>query len=121
MTTPSFVPDTVPSPIALMTVRPDPAAPHTSGDPTMTESGHPPDDGSTSPSSSQIFARFPLASSSWVISGSDSNATPEIGPLSAPDDTLDLTRPVVSQSPIQPFPDMTAGIPRLEGRNPPEP
>ena len=112
MATSSFVPDTVPSLIPVRTIASDPAAPHTSANSTVDESGHPVDDGSTSPSSSQIFAPFPLASQ--VISGSDSKTTLEVGPLAALDDTLDRNRLVVSQSPTQPFPDTTADSLRLE-------
>ena len=58
--TPSFVPDTVPSPIPLLTISPDPAAPDIS-DPAVNQSGSPPDDGLISHSSSQILTTFPLA------------------------------------------------------------
>ena len=111
-TTPSFVPDTVPSPIPLLTVNPDRAASHVSADPTVNESGGPRDDGSISHSSSQNFTPFPL--DPHVISGFDSNATPEIGPLDTHHDTLDPNRRVVSQSLMQPFPDITADSPQLE-------
>ena len=111
-TTPSFVPDTVPSPIPLLTVNPDHAVSNISADPTVNESGGPRDDGSISHTSSQNLTPFPLAP--HVISGFDSNATPEIGPLDTPDDTLDPNRRVVSQSLMQPFPDITADSPRLE-------
>jgi len=39
---------------------------------------------------------------------------PEIGPLDAPDDTLDPNRRLVSQSLTQPLPDITADRPQLE-------
>ena len=95
--TSSFVPDTVPSPIPLLTVSPDPATRHVSADPTLNESGGPPDDGLRSHSSSQTFTPCPLAPE--VISGFDLNAAATgIGPLDAPDDTLYPNRRVMSQS-----------------------
>ena len=111
----SFVPDTGPSPIPLLTINPDHAASHISAAPTVNESGGLRDGGSISHSSSQIFTPFPLAPQ--VISSSDSNAAPEIGPVDAPGDTLGPNRRVVSQSSMQPFPDMTADSPRLEDDN----
>jgi len=94
--TPSFVPDTVPSPVPILTVSPDPAAPHLSAGPTVDRSGRPRDSGSVSLFSSQILTSLPLAPE--VISGFASNAAAEIGPLNAPDDTLDPNRRVMSQS-----------------------
>jgi len=91
-----FVPDAGPSPIALLTVSPDPAAPHISADPTVNQSDRSPEDGSMSHSSSQNFTPFPLAPQ--VISGFDSNGATEIGRLDAPDDTLDLNRRFMSHS-----------------------
>ena len=90
---PTFIiPDTVPSRIPLLTVGGEPVAPHISTAPTMNQSGRPPDDGSISHSSSQIPTRFPLTQG---ISGFDSNAATEIGPLNAPDDTPDPNRHVM--------------------------
>jgi len=96
-TTLPFVPDTVASPIPLLTVSPDSAARHISADPTVNESGGPQDDGSISLSPSQLPTPFKFPLSPEVISGFDSNATTEIGPLDAPDDTLDPNRRLVSQ------------------------
>jgi len=110
--TPSFAPDTVPSPIPPLTVSPDPGARHISADPTVNQSGGPPDDGLMSPSSPPIFTPFPLASR--AISRFDSNATTKIGPPDAPGDTLDPDGRAVSLSLTQPFPDVTADSPRLE-------
>ena len=93
--TPSFVPDFVPSSIPLLTVSPDPAAPHISVHPTVNQSARPPD-GSISHSSSQISSHFPLAPQ--VISGVGSTAATEVGPLDAPDDTVDPNHRVMSQS-----------------------
>ena len=109
---PSFVPDTVPPPIPLLSVSTDPAAPYISADPIVNESGGPLDDGSMSLSPSQISTTSPLAS--LVISCFDSNATTQIGPLDAPDDALDPNRRTVSLPLTQPLPDMIADSPRLE-------
>jgi len=87
--TPSFIFNT------LLTIIPDPGAPHISADPTANQSGRLPDDRSISVSSSQNFTSSSLAPQ--VISGFDSNATKEIGPLDTPDDTLDPNRSVISQ------------------------
>ena len=57
-----------------------------------------------------IFTSFPVPPQ--VISCFDSNATTEIGPLDAPNDTLDQNYRVVSQSPTQPFPDISPEIAR---------
>jgi len=92
----SIVPDTVPPPIPLLTVSPDPAAPHISADPAVNQSGRPPDDGSISHPSSQTFTPFTLAPQ--VISSFDSNAATEIRPLDAPDNTLDPNLGVMSRS-----------------------
>jgi hypothetical protein len=92
--TPSFVPDTVPPPIPLLTGSPDPPVPRISADPLGNQSGCSPDDGSISLSSFQMFTPF----TPQVISGFDSNTTTEIGLLDAPDDTLDPNRHVMSQS-----------------------
>ena len=46
--TPSFVPDTLPSPIPLLTVSSDPPEPHISADPTVGQSGRSPEGGPTS-------------------------------------------------------------------------
>ena len=116
MAAPPFVPDTVPSPIPLLTVSPDPAACHISADPTVNQSGGPPDDGLIPLFSSQIFTSFPLASRATTCF--DSNATTDIEPPDAPGDTLDPDGRVLSQPLIQPFPDVTADSPRLEGHDP---
>jgi len=114
--TPSFVPDTVPPPIPLLTVSPVPAAPHLSADPAVNQSGGPPEDGSISYSSSQIFTTSTLAPQ--VITAFDSNAATEIGPLDAPDDTLDPNRGVMSQSFIPSSPDAAEYSLRPEGGDP---
>jgi len=93
---PSFVPDTVPPSVPLLAISPQPPAPHISTDPTVSQSGRSPDDGSMSLSSSQTFTSFPLTPQ--VVSGFDPNATTEIGPLDPPDDTLGPIRRVISQS-----------------------
>jgi len=116
--TPSFVPDTVPPLIPLLTVSPVPAAPHLFADPAGNRSGDPPDDGSISQPSSQNFTPFTLAPQ--VISAFDSNAATEIGPLDAPDDTLDLNRGVMSQSFTRPSPDGAEYSPRPEDGDPSE-
>jgi len=103
-TTPSFVPDTVPPPISVLAVSPDPPAPHISAGPTVNQSGRSPDDRSISLSPSQIFTSFPLTPQ--VVSGFDSNSTTAIGPLDAPNDTLDPNRRVMSQSFTPSFPDV---------------
>jgi hypothetical protein len=90
--TPFFVLDTEPSTISLLTVGPDPTAPHISADPTAKQSGHPPEDGSISQAPSQILTPFSIASE--VTSSFDSNAATEIGPLD--DQTLDPNRRVMS-------------------------
>ena len=113
--TPSFVPDTVPPPIPLLAVSLDPPAPHISANPTVNQSGLSPDDGSVSLSSSQTFTSFPLAPQ--VVSGFNSNATTEIAPLDAPDDTLDPNRRVMSQSFTPPSPDVPEDSLRPEGGN----
>ena len=93
--TSSFVSDTVPSPIPLLTISPDPAAPDIS-DPTVSQSGSPPDDGSIAHSSSQILTSIPLAPQ--VISSFDSNTATEVGPLDAPADTPGPNRRIMSRS-----------------------
>jgi len=117
-TTPSFVPDTVPSPIPLLTIIPVPAALQLSADPTVKQSGGPPEDGSISHPSSQNFAPFTLAPQ--VISSFDSNAATEIGPLDAPNDTLDPNRGVMSQSFIPSSSDAAEYSLRPEGGDPSE-
>jgi len=114
--TPSFVPDIVPSPIPLLTVSPDPAAPHISTDPTVNQSGRPLDYGPIPLSSSQIFTPSHLTQ---VISGFDSNATTELGPLDTPDDTLDPNPRVVSQSFTGSSPDVAEYSLRPEVGGPP--
>jgi hypothetical protein len=94
--TPSLVPDALSSPIPLLTVSSDPAAPHISADLTVSQSGHSPGGGSISHPPSQIFTPLPLASD--VTSNLDSNTATEIGPLDAPDRTLDPNPRVMSQS-----------------------
>jgi len=111
--TTSFVPDTVPPPSALLTASPVPAAPHPSADPTVNQSGGPPNDGSISHPLSQIFTPFTLALQ--VISGFDSNAATEIGPLDAPGDTLDPNRGVMPQSFTRPPPDVAGHSLRPDG------
>ena len=118
-TTPSFVPDTVPSPIPLLTVSPDPATRHVSTDPTLNESGGPPDDGLISHSLSQTFTPCPLAPE--VISGFNLNAAATgIGPLDAPDDTLYPNRRVMSQSFTRSSPDVAGSGLRPEDGDPSE-
>jgi len=108
-------PDTGSSPISLLTVNPNRAVSYISTDHIVNESGGPRDGGSISQSSSQNFPLTPQ-----VVFGFGSNATPEIGPLDAPDDTLDPNRRVDSQSLMQPFPDITADSPQLEDHDQPE-
>ena len=102
--TPSFIPDTVPPPIPPLTVSPNSPAPHISADSTVNQPVRSPDDRSTSLSSSQIFTSFPLTPQ--MVSSFDSNTTTEIGPLDAPDDTLDPNLRVMSQSFIPSSPDV---------------
>ena len=85
--TPSLVPDTLSSPIPLLTVTSDPAAPHISADLTVSQSGRSPEGGSTSHPLSQNFNPVSLASE--VTFSLDSNSAMEIGPLDGPDRTLD--------------------------------
>ena len=93
----SFVLDTVPSPIPLLlTSSPDSAVPLTFTDPAVNQPCYPPGNGSISISSSQISTHIPL--SPQVISGPNSNAGTELGPLNAPHDTLDLNRHAMFQS-----------------------
>ena len=92
--TPSFVPDSLPSPVRLLTVCSDPAATHISGDPTVSQpEERSSEDRSTPhpPSPSQNFTPLPLAFF-------DSNAATEMGPLDSPDHTLNPNRHVMSQS-----------------------
>jgi len=117
-TTPSFVPDTLPSQIPLLTISPDPAAPHISVDPTVHQSGRPPEGGPISHTSSQIFAPFPPTPQG--ISGFDSNAATEIGPLDAPYDTLDPNHRVMSQSFTPSSPDVAEYSLRPEDGDPSE-
>lgn len=112
--TPSFVPDTVPSPIPLLTVSSDPIACHIPADPTVNESGQsggPRDVGSISLPSSQIPT---LSLSPEVIPSFGLNGTTDIGPLDVPDGNMDSDRRVVFQSLTQPFPDITADSPRID-------
>ena len=111
-TSPSFVPDAVPSPIPVVTVSPNHTAPHVSNDPTVNQSGRSPDDGLISPSSSRILTPFQVPLASRVITGFSSNAAPKFGPLDTPDDTQDPNRRVVSQSPSPS--DITADSPQPE-------
>ena len=111
--TPSFVPDTVLPSSALLTASPVPAAPHPSADPTVNQSGGPPNDGSISHPLSQIFTPFTLAPQ--VISGLDSNAAAEIGPLDAPDNTLDPNFGVMFQSFTPSSPDVAEYSLRPDG------
>ena len=94
-----------PSPIPSLAVISDPAATHISADPTVSQSGGSPEDGSKSHPPSQIFIPFPLTSE--VTSSLDSNAATEIGPLDAPNRTLDLNPRIMSQSFTPSFPDVT--------------
>jgi len=110
--TPSIVPDTFPPLIPPLTVSPVPAAPHPSADPTVNQSGGPPEDGSISHPLSQNFTPFTV--SPQENSGFDSNATTEIGPLDTPDATLDPNRGVMSQSFTRPSPDVAEYILRPE-------
>ena len=103
--TPSLVPDTLSSSIPLLTVSSDPGAPHISADLTVSQSGRSPEGGSTSHPPSQIVIPFPLASE--VTSNLDSNTATEIGPLDAPDRTLDPNPRIMSQSFTPPSPDVT--------------
>ena len=103
--TPSLVPDTLSSPIPLLTVTSDPGVPHISADLTVNQSGRSPEGGSTSHPPSQIFVPFPLASE--VTSNLDSNTATEIGPLDPPDRTLDLNPRIMSQSFTPSSPDVT--------------
>ena len=89
--TPSLVPGTLPSPIPLLTVSLDPAAPHISTDPHRSS-----EDRSTPHPPSQIFTSLPLASG--VTPSFDSSAATEMGPLDPPDHTLNHNRCVMSQS-----------------------
>lgn len=109
--TPFFLPDTASFPIPPLAVSPDPPAPHTSASPSVNQSGVPLHDGPMSLSSTRISTPLPLPARE--ISHFDSNATTEVGPPGASNDTLDLDRRVVSQSLTQP-PDRTADGPRLE-------
>ena len=107
--TPSFVLDTVPSPIPLLVVSPDTASPCIYADPTVNQSGSTPAGGSVSLSLSQNFTPSPFA-----LQVFDSKATQETGPLDTPDDTLDPNRRVMSQTLTHLFPDLTTDSPRLE-------
>ena len=99
--TPSFVPDTMPSRIPLLTIL-GPAASLISVEPNVNQSGRLPDDGSISLSSSQNFTPFPLPPQ--APSGFHSNAATEIGPLDSPDGTPDPNLHVMSQSFTPPSP-----------------
>jgi len=92
-----------------------PGAHHISADPTVNQSGGPPDDGLASLTSSQNFTSFtPFPFASRAISCFNSGATTEIGPPDAPGDTLDPDGRIVPQSLTQPFPDVTVDSPWLE-------
>ena len=114
--TPPFVLDTAPPPIPLLVVSPDRPAPQIFDNPPVNQSGRSPDDGPISLSSSQNFTPYPLAPQ--VIPSFDSNITTEIGPLSAPDDTLDSNLHVMSQSFTQSSPDITQYSLRPEDGDP---
>ena len=115
--TPS-VPDTVPLLIPLLTVSPDPPAPHISGDSTVNQSGRSPDDGSKSHPPCPNFTPLPLAPR--VISVLDSNTTTKIGLLDTPDDTLDPNRRVIPQPLTSPSPDVAQYDLRPEDGGPSE-
>ena len=117
--TPSFVPDTVPSPTRPPTSGPDHAAPHVSAPRTVNESSIPPGDGSISHFSSQILTAFPLAPE--VISSFNPNAATESGPLDAPVDTLDPNRHAsTSQSFPRSLPDVAEYSVQSEDGDPSE-
>ena len=82
----------------------------------MNQSGRPPDDGSISPSSSQIFTPFPLTPRATPSLGS--NAATKVGPLDASDDTLDPNRRLMTQSFTPPFHDVAEYSLRPEGGDP---
>ena len=74
--TPSFVPDTLPFLIPLLTVSSDSALPRISADSTVRQSDRSSEDRSTPHPPSQIFTPLPLASA--VTSSSDLNAATEM-------------------------------------------
>ena len=74
--TPSFVPDTLPFLIPLLTVSSNPALPCISADSTVRQSDRSSEDRSTPHPPSQIFTPLPLASA--VTSSSDLNAATEM-------------------------------------------
>ena len=118
-TPPSFVLDTVPSRISMLTVSsPDPGENHISLNSTANRSDRPQDDRSISPSSSQNLTPFPLAPQ-VISSGFDSNAT-EIGPLDAPDENLDPNRRIISRSFTPSSPDVAEYSLRPEDGDPSE-